>query len=35
MRWVDGDGQEDLPALLDVALRMLWTHETSTGGTPV
>jgi AcrR family transcriptional regulator len=34
MRWVDGDAQEDLPALLDVALRMLWTHETPIGGTP-
>ncbi len=33
MRWADGDGQEDLPALMDAALRMLWTDETSTGGT--
>jgi AcrR family transcriptional regulator len=33
MRWADGDGQEDLPALMDSALRMLWTDDTSIGGT--
>jgi len=31
MRRADGDGQEDLPALMDRALRMLWTYETATG----
>jgi AcrR family transcriptional regulator len=33
MRWADGGGQEDLPALMDAAFRMLCTDETATGGT--
>ena len=29
MRWADGDGQEDLPALMDIALCMLWTYDSN------